>query len=706
MKTVTRTLSLSFLLLCGGFVLAAPAGAQCPAKTTVSDTLLNADGSPATGRVVIAWPTFLAGNCQVIAGQATIAVANGQLGVELYPNDAATPAGTSYRVTYYLKSGRISTEYWVVPASSTPVNLAVVRASSVPFPAVMFGQAQIINLIGDLARKIELPSPCPAGKFLQASGAATPPQVDCVDSTGAPLATPTVSGTVKVDVTEADPQVYTRTTSDVLLAGKAATSHAHDATDVASGVLNPARLPTPTPSTLGAVKSGACSGSDKVSAISDTGAITCASDLTGAGTQHQVNGVALVTNDPVNFQDSTTIAFSNPSAGNIQASPKDGSITAAKLSVASPSAAQLSGVGNDNIAAAALAADRISGVAVTQSRALNASSPLSGGGDLSADRTLTCPTCEVNTNKGAASGYASLDSSSKVVQDPANATATPTAGKIPIADGGGKFAAGWLPTPGASSLGGVLSKTCTGTEKLSAIGTDGVPVCSTDQTGGGSTHAMLSVTHTDTTAASVARGDLIAGIGAIPTWQRVAKGDTNTYPKWDPNGDLIASAGPSSGTGSCTNQFVRALNADAAPGCASVGTDDLAASAVTRDKVSAVLRTRQIGFIIGADNGPALVDADDQATIFYNSLGGGITITAVWCETDQGTSTINLQRDDGSPVNILSSNLTCSTSGASGTVDTDEDNVASTEKIDFVMMTAAASGTPKRITVFITFTVD
>ena len=47
--------------------------------------------------------------------------------------------------------------------------------------------------------------------------------------------------------------------------------------------------------------------------------------------------------------------------------------------------------------------------------------------------------------KAAASGVASLDGSSKVVEDPANATATPTASKIPIAEGGGTLAAGWIP---------------------------------------------------------------------------------------------------------------------------------------------------------------------------------------------------------------------------------------------------------------------
>ncbi|HWQ18563.1 MAG TPA: hypothetical protein VN455_02220 [Methanotrichaceae archaeon] len=56
------------------------------------------------------------------------------------------------------------------------------------------------------------------------------------------------------------------------------------------------------------------------------------------------------------------------------------------------------------------------------------------------------------SEKAVASGVASLDSSSKVVQNPANATATPTADKIPIAGVGGKLAAGWLPDQAPDSL--------------------------------------------------------------------------------------------------------------------------------------------------------------------------------------------------------------------------------------------------------------
>jgi len=47
------------------------------------------------------------------------------------------------------------------------------------------------------------------------------------------------------------------------------------------------------------------------------------------------------------------------------------------------------------------------------------------------------------SSKAAASGLASLDADSKVVQDPVNAVVTPAAGKIPIADGSGKLN-GWV----------------------------------------------------------------------------------------------------------------------------------------------------------------------------------------------------------------------------------------------------------------------
>jgi len=49
------------------------------------------------------------------------------------------------------------------------------------------------------------------------------------------------------------------------------------------------------------------------------------------------------------------------------------------------------------------------------------------------------------SEKGAASGYASLNASALVVENPANAQTTPAASKIPLADGTGKIATGWTP---------------------------------------------------------------------------------------------------------------------------------------------------------------------------------------------------------------------------------------------------------------------
>jgi hypothetical protein len=74
-----------------------------------------------------------------------------------------------------------------------------------------------------------------------------------------------------------------------------------------------------------------------------------------------------------------------------------------------------------------------------------------------------------------------------------NAKGRVTAGvQAQFSDIGGTVGASQLPTPGASSLGGVQSKTCTSTDKISAIGTDGIPVCSADQTGaGGSGYATI-----------------------------------------------------------------------------------------------------------------------------------------------------------------------------------------------------------------------
>lgn len=115
--------------------------------------------------------------------------------------------------------------------------------------------------------------------------------------------------------------------------------------------------------------------------------------------------------------------------------------------------------------------------------------------------------------------------------------------------------------------------------------------------------------------------------------------------------------------------------------------------------------TKVFGFIMGSDTGTALGDTADQADIWANTLGQGVHITKVTCYCDGGTPTVNIQRNDGSAASILSSNLSCATSGASSTSFTSgEDAIADTHRINYI--TVSAGGTAKRISIFVNYTLD
>src|SRR5262249_1760894 len=75
------------------------------------------------------------------------------------------------------------------------------------------------------------------------------------------------------------------------------------------------------------------------------------------------------------------------------------------------------------------------------------------------------------------------------------------------------------------------------------------------------------------------RGDLLV-VTVGPVLNRLALGGSNLYIK--SNGtDTVYSALAAAGVGSCTNQFPRTLNADAAPTCSSVALADVTASTGT-----------------------------------------------------------------------------------------------------------------------------
>jgi hypothetical protein len=106
---------------------------------------------------------------------------------------------------------------------------------------------------------------------------------------------------------------------------------------------------------------------------------------------------------------------------------------------------------------------------------------------------------------------------------------------------------------------------------------------------------------------------------------------------------------------------------------------------------------RGINYLAGCDSCTALADTDDQQDFYVNVIGP-LTILSIACYTDGGSPSINIQRDDGTPANILAPNLTCTTGGASGTIDPDEATLSVGQKLDFQLIT---SGGAKRITVAI-----
>ncbi len=218
---------------------------------------------------------------------------SGDLYLDLIANLGSTPADGYYVVTFNIQ-GQVHAEIWVVPDQAT-VTADVCRQAQPPSstaPALFY---QFLQEDGNaLTQRQKLNFTGAGVSCLDNAGQL---RTDCTFSGGgggsAPIASSTVSGTVKTDQTVADPVVYLTTSTDSLLATKADTAHTHAEVDVTNLVADlAAKVPT--------------------------------------------------------------------------------------------------------------------------SRSVNTTTPLAGGGALSSNLTLACPTCEITGNKNAASGYAGLDASSKI----------------------------------------------------------------------------------------------------------------------------------------------------------------------------------------------------------------------------------------------------------------------------------------------------
>ena len=145
-----------------------------------------------------------------------------------------------------------------------------------------------------------------------------------------------------------------------------------------------------------------------------------------------------------------------------------------------------------------------------------------------------------------------------------------------------------------------------------------------------------------------------------------------------------------------------------APGAGDIGGSlsagyTINAGAVASAKLATANKTFKCNFTLVRDTG--LKDSDDWDTVSNCSRPGrAITITEVIAETDAGSPVINLQRDDGTPANLLSSNCPATTGGATCTIALTEDNFAATDKLDFVAVSGMSGA--NRVSILIEYTVD
>lgn len=112
---------------------ASAALAQTVTTTTVQGTVFRADGTPASGTLIVSWPAFTtASNAAIAAGSDTTQIgADGFVSLNLASNANALPGGTYYTAVYHLNDGTVNKEYWVVPAAAS-TTISAVRSQLVP----------------------------------------------------------------------------------------------------------------------------------------------------------------------------------------------------------------------------------------------------------------------------------------------------------------------------------------------------------------------------------------------------------------------------------------------------------------------------------------------------------------------------------------------------------------------------------------------
>jgi hypothetical protein len=149
-------------------VMTATGLAQLP-TTQVADTIYHADGTVATGTVLINWPAFTTSTGESIASGSTSATigAGGALSVQLTANSGSIPMGSYYTAIFHLDDGSVSREYWVVPVSTSPVRISAIESTVLPTSVAM--QAVTKSYV-DTAIAAALVSPLDSSPYVLKAG--------------------------------------------------------------------------------------------------------------------------------------------------------------------------------------------------------------------------------------------------------------------------------------------------------------------------------------------------------------------------------------------------------------------------------------------------------------------------------------------------------------------------------------------------------
>ncbi len=97
--------------------------------------------------------------------------------------------------------------------------------------------------------------------------------------------------------------------------------------------------------------------------------------------------------------------------------------------------------------------------------------------------------------------------------------------------------------------------------------------------------------------------------------------------------------------------------------------------------------------------GGTIADTYDIQSVWRAPVA--VTVTEVWCETDTGTVNLDLQIDDGTPADIMGTDLVCASTAVSDSSGL-TGSMAAGDRIDFAITSVASS--PTRLTACIVYT--